>query len=153
MEEGEPVKRDICLLFLLVMILVNISTFLSVIHREKICNDNINSSFEINLREASDYLALDYDKMTKEEKIYSYNTSASYITVAANIASLTTYNRKNDLIDIALQNLVLKMRDKKHTNLIIKDTSKVYYYIEHILKAPEDIKATNDLINYINNLN
>lgn len=92
--------------------------------------------------------AIDFNSLSGEDnKQYYYNEAMSNTYSSSQLVGFTTYDSKNDSLDVALYNLYKLMEQNEYKNKIMKKSKSIYDNMLRLSQNPIDKEATNNLIN------
>lgn len=141
-------KKERISLFTLMLILLILSVIyikLSLEHDKQ--QNNAEITLKSNLSFATSGFALDFNSISDErQKQYYYNEAMSNTYSSAQLVGLTTYESKNDSLDLALYNLYKLMEQNEYKNKIMDRSKSIYDNFLRLSQDPTNKEATENII-------
>lgn len=140
-------KKRMLLLPLILILLVVSGMYIKLLIENDKQQNNADMALKSNLSLAAAGFALDFNRVTDEkQKQYSYNEAMSNTYSSSQLVGLTTYDSKNDGLDLALYNLYKLMEQNEYRNIVMKKSKSIYDNLLRISQNPTDKEATDNII-------
>jgi uncharacterized protein YqhQ len=113
--------------------------------------ENIDNTFKSSLRNAISGFTVDLNSTSNSTSnegsaLYMYNESMSNLASATKLAELTTYERKNDSLDVALNSLYRLMEQEDiYKKSIIEKSIQIHDILVRLSYNPTDKEATDNI--------
>lgn len=143
-------KNKITIIILCISLVINVSLiFINVSKTKKISTmqNDIDKTLKYCLSSAYSDFSIDF---RKDDSFYK--RAFANINAAALLSELSTYEKKNGLLDISLDNLYHLMLNASYKDIIDDNQKNFHDYLLKIQLNPGDIKSTKALLDYMDKM-
>lgn len=148
---GKQLKNNkITIIILCISLVINVSLiFINVSKTKKISTmqNDIDKTLKYCLSSAYSDFSIDF---RKDDSFYK--RAFANINAAALLSELSTYEKKNDLLDVSLDNLYHLMLNASYKDIIDDNQKNFHDYLLKIQLNPGDIKSTKALLDYMDKM-
>lgn len=140
-------KKGNILLSIIILILLVLSVkYLKLAAENNRQQNNADIALKSSLSLAMSGFAVDFNSLSDEDsKQYYYNETMSNMYLSSQLVAFTTYDSKNDNLDVALYNLYKLMEQNEYKNNVMKRSKPIYDNMLRLWQSPIDKDATDNL--------